>query len=61
MFTICKALGIDDPCHWMQSVDPKIVDQWIAFEVCEFKDESKEPVTAENFESKLRGANAKKG
>ncbi len=31
VFKICKNLGIDDPVHWMNNVDPSIVDSWIAF------------------------------
>lgn len=31
VFRICKDLGIDDPCFWMNSVSPTLVDQWIAF------------------------------
>jgi len=35
VFQICKALGIDDPVHWMNTVSPSVVDQWIAFELNE--------------------------
>ena len=35
VFKICQKLGIDDTCHWMNSVSPLLVDQWIAFEVAE--------------------------
>lgn len=35
VFKICKDLGIDDPVHWMNSVSPSIVDQWIAYELNE--------------------------
>jgi hypothetical protein len=35
VFRICKELGIDDPVHWMNSVSPSVVDQWIAFELLE--------------------------
>jgi len=31
VFSICKDLGIDDPCHWLNSVSPLLVDQWIAY------------------------------
>lgn len=31
-FKICRALGIDDPCHWMDTVDPLLLDRWIAYE-----------------------------
>jgi hypothetical protein len=31
-FMICKNLGIDDPVLWMDTVDPVILDRWIAFE-----------------------------
>jgi hypothetical protein len=35
VFRVCKALGIDDPVHWMNTVSPAVVDQWIAFELSE--------------------------
>lgn len=31
VFRICKDLCIDDPVHWMNSVSPLLVDQWIAY------------------------------
>jgi hypothetical protein len=26
-------LKIDDPVHWMNTVSPTLLDQWIAFEI----------------------------
>ena len=34
-FRICEALGIDDPVHWMNSVSPSVLDQWIAYKMLE--------------------------
>jgi hypothetical protein len=31
VFRICEILSIDDPVHWMNSVSPLLVDQWIAY------------------------------
>ena len=30
-FKTCRSLGIDDPAHWMEHVDPSVLDSWIAF------------------------------
>lgn len=35
VFKVCKQLGIDDPCCWMDTVDPVVVDRWIAYEIHE--------------------------
>tara|TARA_Y100000361_G_scaffold153370_1_gene175000 strand:+ start:1845 stop:2054 length:210 start_codon:yes stop_codon:yes gene_type:complete len=31
VFSICEALGIDDAIHWMNNVQPIVVDWWIAY------------------------------
>jgi len=41
VFRICKSLGIDDPCFWLDNVSPNVVDQWIAFEIHCIKKEEK--------------------
>ena len=39
VFRICKNLGIDDPCYWLDNTSSAVVDQWIAYEVfCESKE-----------------------
>jgi hypothetical protein len=45
-FKICKDLGIDDPVHWMNSVSPSVVDQWIAFELNEADTETPKNVSS---------------
>ena len=34
-FIVCQKLKIDDPIHWMNTVSPTLLDQWIAFEIVE--------------------------
>ena len=46
VFRICEKLGIDDPVHWMNSVSPSVVDQWIAFELVERETGVKKPTSA---------------
>lgn len=54
VFRVCKNLGIDDPCHWMNSVSPSVVDQWIAFEIQESKTmDSKKPMSPEEAMASL--------
>lgn len=47
VFKICKGLGIDDPCYWMNTVSPVIIDQWIAFELSEMEEQQSEMVSPE--------------
>ena len=39
---MCERLGIDDPCFWMNSVSPIVVDQWIAFMMAEREDKQQD-------------------
>jgi len=38
---ICKELGIDDPIHWMNNTDPRLLDLWIADFIVESEDGAK--------------------
>lgn len=33
VFDTCKDLGIDDPIAWMEYVDSRIIDLWIAHSI----------------------------
>lgn len=32
-FRICEKLNIDDPVLWMDNIDPRVLDRWIAYMV----------------------------
>ena len=53
IFKICKGLGIDDPCFWMNSVSPLVIDQWIAFELCELEESTTDMMSPEEALTKL--------
>jgi len=38
-FRICEELGIDDPAHWMNCVDPTVLDSWIAYFTLKYEEE----------------------
>ncbi len=38
---ICRELGIDDPIHWMNNTDPRLLDLWIADFIVEAEDGTK--------------------
>ena len=54
---LCKDLGIDDPVFWMNSVEPEIVDLWVAFYIVSDSEEKemKDPAQAINEVFKRHG------
>ena len=56
VFRICHKLGIDDPIYWMEMVDPKVVDLWIAYLIVEDEDKSSRGKSAEDMQEELMGA-----
>ena len=56
-FHVCENLGIDDPVYWMDAVDPKVVDRWIAYYAVknEISKGKGEPMTPEQARDKLNG------
>lgn len=54
VFRICKDLGIDDPVAWMNAVDPRLVDQWIAFYCAEDDGEVEGPQSPEQALKQLQ-------
>lgn len=55
-FKICEQLGIDDPCAWMDAVDPVVVDRWIAYKL--FESESKAGSSETSPEDALKALKA---
>ena len=53
-FAICLELGIDDPVHWMETVDPVILDRWIAFKSHQSDTGRHQEGTAEQALNKLK-------
>ena len=51
-FKVCEKLGIDDPCAWMDAVDPVVVDRWIAYKL--YEGESKSGSTENTPEEALK-------
>lgn len=51
---MCKELGIDDPCAWMNAVSPLVIDQWIAFELNELEDKHAEMMSPEDALERLK-------
>jgi hypothetical protein len=47
VFRICSELGIDDPVHWMNSVSPLLVDQWIAYHTQKHEQDEAEKLSPE--------------
>lgn len=47
VFDTCLKLGIDDPVAWMEYVDSKIVDLWIAHSIVSRKREFEDRGTSD--------------
>ena len=56
VFRICHKLGIDDPTYWMEMVDPKVIDLWIAHLIVEDEDKSNRGKSAEDMQEEIMGA-----
>ena len=54
-------LGIDDPIHWMNNTEPKVLDLWIAWLVFSAEDDKQKMIPAEQAFQQLAEKHIKAG